>query len=155
MYCILIIVAHSIKASCCFDRDPVIDIPKQYRFTFFVIAELITGIAIGMSTTFPAKVAYDWFPVKETTRALILGHIGFSLAAGLSNFTVPLIVTNINEISRISYLFEASAITVTIIVFFTVNISRPLTPPSDRAVMSSRANVSIKDGLWVVSPYSH
>lgn len=130
-------------------------VPKEHRYMLFAFGEVLTGLAIAMSVTFPAKATYDWFPIEETTRALIIGHTGFSLAAGLSNFVVPHIVQNLTQLSRMSILLVGSAVAVSVIVIFSVRKSRPPTPPSRRAIMSASNNVVLRDGLIVVCTIEH
>lgn len=116
----------------------------------FALAEVLVGLSIAMTTVFPAKVAYDWFPVKQTTRALMLGHVGFSLAAGLVNLLIPMIVRDFGDLSKVGYMFEISAISVSLIVFSSIKESRPPTPPSSRAVISEGNIVTLKDGYSVL-----
>lgn len=148
-------MAHSLKAICCFEDNFVIIIQKQYKFHALLIAEVFVGLALGISSAFPAKMAYDWFPIHESTRSLVLATVGFNVGAGASNYFAPKYITRPEEMYRLGYMFIFSAMFMTAVVLLFIQRSRPKMPPSSSAILSAETKVPLSDGLIVVSNFTN
>lgn len=153
--CLAIIIAHSLKAICFFDEKHVGEyyptIPVKRRYYFLLVAEVFIGLATSVSNCFAAKVAYDWFPIGESTRAFVLASVGYNVGAGASNYIVPILIIESSDMYKMGYMFLISAATMTSIVLLFIRRSRPKVPPSSNAVLSAQTDVSLSEGLKIVS----
>lgn len=144
-------IAHILKAACYFKHNPVITIPKEYKFYVLIVGELFVGLANSIAISFSPKMAYDWFPIHESTKALMCANMGYNVGAGASTYLVPMLVKDIEDMYKIGYMFIISAVVMFIIVVGFIRRSRPKMPPSSSAILSAETNAPLQDGLMVVS----
>lgn len=126
-------------------------VPQRYRFYVLLIAEIFVGLAMSISSSFPAKMAYDWFPIHESTRSLVLATVGYNVGAGFSVYFSPRYIANQAQIYKLGYVYIFSAMIMTLVVLLFIQRSRPKMPPSSSAIMSAQTNVPLTDGMLVVS----
>lgn len=145
------LVSYTIKAICCFNKNSEIFVEQEYRYSLFVLSEILYGLAMSLAMTFSAKVAYDWFPFNETIRVIILCVIGFSISSIATNLITPRLVTKPDELDRLGYVYVISVLILSLIIMLCIRNSQPPTPPSERSIITQQSTVPLKDGFIVVS----
>lgn len=152
----MIVVAHTLKAACCINEQKfgeyTFRIPRDHRYYYLLVAEVFVGLAMSVSSCFPAKMAYNWFPLHESTRAFVLATVGYNVGAGASNYIAPIMIVSSEDMYKMGYMFLISAIAMTLVVLLFINRSRPEVPPSTSAILSEQTDhVPLMKGLRVVS----
>lgn len=100
-------------------------------------------------------MAYNWFPIDESTRAFVLANVGYNVGAGASNYFAPILILDPGDMYKMGYMFLISAAVMTTVVVLFIQRSLPKMPPSSNAILSAQADVPLAKGLRVVSITLH
>lgn len=139
------------KALCCAHDRYVPIWVRNHRYLLLILSEAFNGFSASIHNLFSPKIATNWFPHHESTVALFLVNVGYSVGIAASSYLTPLFIKTAFDLTKLSYVFLISAILITVLAPLCLTRSKPRSPPSSTAVLSATTRVPLHVGLCVVS----
>lgn len=115
------------------ESNSYIWIPREYRFGTFVFCNVLMMISLANFIGFTAKIANDWFPMKETTLVLVLPTMASKLFEAAVGYVTPIIVKTSDDLRYIGYINLTLITLYALIIITCVTRSQPRIPPSKNA----------------------
>ncbi|CDW53670.1 major facilitator superfamily transporter [Trichuris trichiura] len=120
------------------------NLPQQGRFSMIVLGQCIAACCYPFVMFLPTKVAADWFPPSQRTRANVIATLCNPVGILIANFMSPKLVVDLSGIVLLHSVLVLPAALVCLMATFGIRTSAPPLPPSHSAAAES---LSFKLGL--------
>lgn len=149
---IVALITHFLITISVMPDDHIMSVPKPYRFGLFIAGNIGVQVVVATNIGFGAKVAPTWFAENEATRVMMIWGSGYSVAAGLTNHFIPLMIENEHQLEIIGNLYMIIGVLICATTFLLIRASEPKKPPSAKALESNEGSQApLFKSLYVVS----
>lgn len=114
---------------------------KDIQYWCAVAAQVLVGIANPLGFCLPTKVAQDWFPPNEVALASGIITLSFVLGVTMGNAITPFVITSKELVPYLNLMWFIPSIITLILGLFSVNRSKPITPPSKSSAAADSVHI--------------